>query len=133
MIHVGDLTVILAVAETFLERRRRVVRKMRIIEVEPAEELFLVIRIEPGEESRYQIACPPLRSKALEDLLLLKCVVVHTKPAIKPEARVECEGGNKRRRFSPGFFKYFGKRRDLAAQNIKAVVVHPVIKRRCSS
>ena len=134
-VHERDLGVVGCLA---LERRPgqlrvRVVRIVRIVEVDPAEEGPGRPRrlLEPGERGIDHLAPRPVDGQPLLHLLRLgaaQVLVVDLKAAVEAELRIEDEGGNEGRRPVAARREQLGERRDARREPLPPVDPEPVLR-----
>ena len=107
---------------------RRLVGPMRVVEMDPGEEAFVLHFVHPGErrvEDLVSGALHAVEADALE-LAEVEVVVVALEPLIQTPAGIHHEGGHETARPIPRVPKHFRERLGVLAHVVAAVVPDPV-------
>jgi hypothetical protein len=104
MVHVSDFAVIGTVSEFLLIRRGWFVRPMRVIIMDPAEELVFSVFLQPAGEPGKGLLSAPLCVKRLKGHFRPKSVVIDIEASVYPEPGVHGKGRDERRGGIAAFF-----------------------------
>ena len=132
-----DLAVIGGAAETLGQVRRRLVRRVRIVVVDPHEpraRLSVVARrrepAERGVGGRAGVALDIRRAPPV--VAAGQVVFVDVEAAIEPEATVERERRHEGRRAVAGLLEILGRRAECRRQDVAPIVAEPMSGRRAA-
>ena len=130
VVHVGNLPRIGAIGKPRLEGFRRIVRRVRVVEVQPGEEALRRVLVQPGCRvvDHFTRAA---RHVAERDRLVLRhveLVDVRVEPAVQPPFRVENEGAHERARLPASVLEDAGQRRVPAIEDVSPVVADAMLR-----
>ena len=131
----GDLAVVeaghAARAELRAEGLRRLVGRVRVVEVDPGEERLLRAALEPGQRSVDHLVGGPLHAAEVEVLVLLQveAIVVDLEALVEAPPAVEDERADERSRRVALLPQGFGDRLLLRPQRGVSVDAHAVMGR----
>ena len=135
LIRKGDLAVIQTgeptTPEVGTKRLGRLVRAVRVIQVDPGEKRCIPAGVEPMKRRVDHLIRGPLNRGQVDvlELLQVELVVVDAKPLIQTPAAIENERADERAGLVPTLRERFGQRRLGLAEGRGAVQAYAVIRR----
>jgi hypothetical protein len=131
-VHVCDLAGVRTLGERRLVRLGRIVGRVRIVEVQPGEELLRLVGLQPGERVVDDFPAAPRHVGERDAAVLreIELVEVRVEPLVQPPFAVEHEGSDERAGLPAAGLERVRKRHVRRIEHVSAVVAHAVLGRK---